>query len=394
MKGKLKTFFSRDRKTLYMILSIVLISIFSLTIVYAALSVTLNIQGNTEVVASSWDIHLDNVKVTSGSVSGSAPAITSPTTATFSTALTTPGDFYEFTVDVVNGGSIDAMIDSVVKTPELTTAQAKYLKYEITYQNGESINTKQNIAAGATTPIKVRLEYRNDLSASDLPTTADTLSLSLTLVYVQSDGTGSDVKDNGVYDPFKIGNEKCFGTECFYVIGTEGDNVKLLAKYNLQVGNVCTSSSSCTPIENPTGLQDSTMIGYPPDGSYPRYGITVFSSSSQKGTNYSDYTGSIVERYVNAYKIKLETNFGVPVIEARLITKDELESNDIGCSSTDNTCSGAPSFIYETSYWSGSARNTNSVWNVYSTGFFGSNNYSYANFFGVRPVIIISKSNF
>ena len=36
MKDKLKDFFSRDRKTLYIILSIVLISIFSLTIVYAA----------------------------------------------------------------------------------------------------------------------------------------------------------------------------------------------------------------------------------------------------------------------------------------------------------------------------------------------------------------------
>lgn len=48
-----------------------------------------------------------------------------------------PGEFYEFTVDVVNEGSIDAMIDSVVKTPELTSAQAKYIKYEISYENGE-----------------------------------------------------------------------------------------------------------------------------------------------------------------------------------------------------------------------------------------------------------------
>ena len=384
----------QDRKILYLVLCIAVVSVFTLTIAYAALSATLTISGNADVVASNWDIHLENPKVKNGSVSTTVPTITGGNSLSFNTTLTKPGDYYEFTVDVVNGGSIDAMIDSVVKTPELTTAQAKYLKYEITYQNGESINTKQNIAAGATTPIKVRLEYRNDLSASDLPTTADTLSLSLTLVYVQSDGTGSDVKDNGVYDPFKIGNEKCFGSECFYVIGTEGDNVKLLAKYNLQVGNVCTSSSSCTPIENPTGLQDSTMIGYPPDGSYPRYGTTLFSSSSQKGTNYSDYTGSIVEGYVNAYKIKLETNFGVPVIEARLITKDELESNDIGCSSTDYTCSGAPSFIYETSYWSGSASDANSVWIVLSDGAFDNYDYNYARGIGVRPVIIISKSNF
>ena len=391
----------KDRKVLTLGLCLILVCVFTLTIAYAALSATLTISGNADVVASNWDIHLENPKVKNGSVSTTVPTITGGNSLSFNTTLTKPGDYYEFTVDVVNGGSIDAMIDSVVKTPELTTAQAKYLKYEITYQNGESINTKQNIAAGATTPIKVRLEYRNDLSASDLPTTADTLSLSLTLVYVQSDGTGSDVKDNGVLKLATangsldaIGTIVTIGDQQFYTIGTEGDNVKLLAKYNLQVGNVCTSSSSCTPIENPTGLQDSTMIGYPPDGSYPRYGTTLFSSSSQMGTNYSDYTGSIVEGYVNAYKIKLETNFGVPVIEARLITKDELESNDIGCSSTDNTCSGAPSFIYETSYWSGSALSTDLVWFVYSDGFFVSDYYFDADGYGVRPVIIISKSNF
>ena len=390
----------KDRKVLYGILCIVLISVFTLTIAYAALNAVLTISGNAQVTASNWDIHMENPKVTNGSATTTVPSING-NNLTFSTTLNMPGDYYEFTVDVVNGGSIEAMIDSVVKTPELTTAQAKYLKYEITYQNGESINTKQNIAAGATTPIKVRLEYRNDLSASDLPTTADTLSLSLTLVYVQSDGTGSDVKDNGVLKLATangsldaIGTIVTIGDQQFYTIGTEGDNVKLLAKYNLQVGNVCTSSSSCTPIENPTGLQDSTMIGYPPDGSYPRYGTTLFSSSSQMGTNYSDYTGSIVEGYVNAYKIKLETNFGVPVIEARLITKDELESNDIGCSSTDNTCSGAPSFIYETSYWSGSANSSNGVWRVDSNGDFDSYSYIGAYGYGVRPVIIISKSNF
>ena len=391
----------KDRKVLTLGLCLILVCVFTLTIAYAALSAVLTISGNARVSAADWDIYLSNPKVTNGSATTTVPSIKTSSTVEFSTTLNMPGDFYEFTIDVVNAGSIDAMIENVVKTPELTTAQAKYLKYEITYQNGESINTKQNIAAGATTPIKVRVEYRNDLSASDLPTTADTLSLSLTLVYVQSDGTGSDVKDNGVLKLATangsldaIGTIVTIGDQQFYTIGTEGDNVKLLAKYNLQVGNVCTSSSSCTPIENPTGLQDSTMIGYPPDGSYPRYGTTLFSSSSQMGTNYSDYTGSIVEGYVNAYKIKLETNFGVPVIEARLITKDELESNDIGCSSTDNTCSGAPSFIYETSYWSGSANSTYIVWFVISDGFFVSDYYFDADGYGVRPVIIISKSNF
>ena len=386
----------KDKKILTLGLCLILVCVFTLTIAYAALNAVLTISGSAQVTSADWDIHLANVKLKDGSATTTVPTITGGNSLSFNTTLTKPGDYYEFTVDVVNGGSIDAMIDSVVKTPELTTAQAKYLKYEITYQNGESINTKQNIAAGATMPIKVRIEYRRDISASDLPTTPTTLDLALTLEYVQSDGTGSSVNNNGVYDPFKIGNEKCFGSECFYVIGTEGDNVKLLAKYNLQVGNVCTSlsSSSCTPIENPTGLQESTMIGFPPDGSYPRYGTTVFSSATQKGTNYSDYSGSIVEGYVNNYKNILESEYGVDVVEARLITKDELTNSETFACVEYDVCSDKYPWIYSTSYWSGSASNTRHVWYVYSDGSFFSNSYSYAGDFGVRPVIIISKSNF
>ena len=175
MHGRsVRNLFCRNRKTLYMILGIMVISIFSLTIVYAALSVTLKITGNTEVVASSWDIHLDNVRVISGSVSGAATMI-SYTTSVFSTTLTNPGDFFEYTVTVVNDGSIDAMIDSITKTSTLTETQAKYVNYTIEYQNGESINTKQLLQANSFVILKVRVEFRKDVIASDLPKQSEKL---------------------------------------------------------------------------------------------------------------------------------------------------------------------------------------------------------------------------
>ena len=126
-RAGLNNFFSQDRKTLYMVLSVLVLSIFTLTMAYAALSTTLQINGNAEVSAASWDIHLDNVQLNSSSATTTAPTITDSKTATFSTTLTKPGDFYEFTIDVVNNGSIDAMIDSVTKTPELSDTQKKYL---------------------------------------------------------------------------------------------------------------------------------------------------------------------------------------------------------------------------------------------------------------------------
>ena len=289
------------------------------------------------------------------------------------------------------------MIDSVVKTPELTPAQAKYLKYEVSYANGESINTKQTIKSGTSTPIKVRIEYRNDLSASDLPSSTTNLSLKLTLVYVQSDGSGSSVKDNGVYKVATangsldaIGTIVTIGDQQFYTIGTEGDNVKLLSMYNLYVGNSVDSDWNVTPLASPTGIQDKTAKGY--DGIFPLIGTTAFSSDSQKGTSYSDYSGSIVEGYVNNYKTILEADYGVDVVEARLISS--LELIGLGCSEDDydHSCSTAPSWVYATSYWSGSAYSSYDVWFVRSDGYVGYDNFFRDNVIGCRPVITISRS--
>ena len=393
----------QDRKTLYLVLCIAVVSVFTLSIAYAAMETVLEIHGNSEVVASSWDIHLENAQVKSGSVATNAPVISGNSTLAFDVELNMPGEFYEFTVDVVNEGSIDAMIDSVVKTPELTTEQAKYIKYEITYENGESISTKQTLKKGTTTPIKVRVEYRKDLVASDLPNTSTELSLKLTLVYVQSDGTGSTIPNNGATaslvtvvsgDGTQVGNEVCIKNECFYVISSTDSTVTMLSKYNLHVGNSVDADWNVTPLASPTGIQDKTAKGYDWDNEngveiFPFIGTTAFSSDSQKGTNYSDYSGSIVEGYVNNYNSYLITQ-GVTPIEARLITKDELIG--LGCSEDDYSCSAAPSWVYATSYWSGSAYGTCDVWNVDSYAGFGNFIYGSGSGFGVRPVITISRS--
>ena len=153
----------KDRKVLTLGLCLVAVCVFTLTIAYSALNAVLTIQGSAQVTSADWDVHLANPIVKNGSVTTTVPTLTTGKSLTFSTTLNMPGDFYEFTVDVVNGGDIDAMIENVIKTPELTTEQAKFLKYEVSYQNGEAITTKQLLAKDTTMPIKVRIEYRKDL---------------------------------------------------------------------------------------------------------------------------------------------------------------------------------------------------------------------------------------
>ena len=388
------------RKTLYLILAIVIISVFTLSIAYAAMSAVLEIHGNSEVVASSWDIHLDNIKVTSGSVNSEKPTISGNTTLSFNTTLELPGDFYEFTVDVVNDGSIDAVIDTVSINPRLSTQQERYIKREITYENGEDITSNQIIKKKTRTPIKIRIEYKKDIGASVLPFRDTLLNFEVSLIYVQSDGTGSSIPNNGVKivsvvsgDGTQVGDEVCIKNECFYVISSTDTTVTMLSKYNLHVGNSVDENYSPTPLASPTGIQDKTAKGYDWDNEneveiFPFIGTTAFSSASQKGTNYSDYSGSIVEGYVNSYNSYLITQ-GVTPIEARLITKDELIN--LGCSEDEYSCSAAPSWVYATSYWSGSTYVTDIVWHVISNTVFGSISYTDDSDFGVRPVITISR---
>ena len=390
----------KDRKALTLGLCLVVVCVFTSTIAYAALSAVLTIQGSAQVTSSNWDIHLDNVKVTSDSVSGITPSITTPTTASFSTTLNMPGDFYEFTIDVVNAGSIDAMINSVTKEPTLTETQAKYINYIIEYENGKARTTKQLVSKNSSVRLKVRVEFRKDVIASDLPTTSETLNLSFTVNYTQSDGTGTTVKDNGEVKPINVisgdgtqkSDEVCIGEECFYVMYSDETTVTMLAKYNLYVGGEYNNSNWIAYGDEATGKQDSTMLGYV-EGQSISKGTTEFSNTNYWSSTVSSYpayvydSNSTLYSYVENYKTYLST-LGVTPNEARLITAEELIA--LGCSG--GICTSAPSWVYATSYWSGSAHNDNSVWGVISNGSFGYGDYGRDDAVGVRPVITISRS--
>ena len=396
-RSGLNNFLSQDRRMLYMILSIVLFSTFTLTVVYAALSTTLNISGTAEVSAASWDIYLDNVQLNGNSATANVPTMTDKVTASFSTTLTKPGDFYEFTIDVVNNGSIDAMIDSVTKTPTLTETQTKYLNYVVEYQNGEAITTKQLVSKKSYVRLLVRVEFRKDITASDLPMQSETLDLAFTVNYVQSDDNNDNISiDNngklikivsGDYDT--VGSEICIGQECFYVISSEESSVTMLAKYNLYVGGVYTSFLKAYGDEA-TGIQDSTMLGYV-SGQSSANGATKFSNSDYwgvvSGDTYVYNNNSTLYTYVENYKTYLE-NQGVGVEEARLIKIEELEA--LGCSTSLYTCKDAPAWVYATTYWSGSLGVNSSMWYVFSDKDLLRTEFSDKRGIGVRPVITIT----
>ena len=403
------------------ILSIValVLAISAMTLGFAAFSTTLNISSSASVTPSSADFAVKfstsqtslvtdavapsskttGITTTNGTIVNSV----SPTLSNLSASFNSPGQYVEYTVYARNEGAYTAYLNNINYLGDKTCIASSGTTESLVQSACNSINIKVTIgsttyddttpisshalAKGASETIKVRLEYAENGTAVD--GTFKITFPSISLVYSTIDNSSMDGKVIRVVsgDTNTEGSIVAIGNEQFYVIGKENGNVKLLSMYNLRVGNSLDENHSATPLASPTGIQDKTAKGYV-DGELSFIGITTFSSDSQKGTNYNDYSGSIVEGYVNNYNSYLITQ-GVTPIEARLITKDEL----IGLGCDGSSCKNAPSWVYATSYWTGSTDDIYFVWAVFDTNF-GHFGYSTFDLFGVRPVIEISESIF
>ena len=163
---------------------IVFVLIVGITLAYAALTSTLSIKGNTLVKKATWDVHFENLVNENASLE--ATIDDSKTTVNYTVTLDKPGDSYEFIVDVVNDGTLDAMVSSVINTI-LTEEQQKYLEYNVTDLEGNLLQEKEGLSSGDKKSIKITLNYKDDITASDLPTEDQVLTLQFQVPYVQAD---------------------------------------------------------------------------------------------------------------------------------------------------------------------------------------------------------------
>ncbi len=186
---------NRKRNNLKLILVVILLAI---SLGYAFLQTDLTINGTGKINASSWDIHFedlvpnpDNVDLSSEDVAATINPSTL-TDITYTITLKEPGDFYEFTVAVVNGGSMNAMVGMITNklggVPiDVEHPLPNYVGYTITYSDGIEIAPNHLLEAGYSETIKVRLEYKTDIEIEDLPSDVQTLTFNFGLEYVQAD---------------------------------------------------------------------------------------------------------------------------------------------------------------------------------------------------------------
>ena len=184
MKNKLKAKqkkFQKNKK------AFLLMTVLCMGIGFAFLSSNLTITGNTSVSGNKWNVYFTNVQVNEASVEASVVPTTSGTNTTsldYTVTLDKPGDFYEFTVDAVNNGTIDAMIQNVNMT-SLDTDVAKYLSYTATYEDGTSLVQNDILAKDSTTKYKVRVEFQKNIEPADLDENEVNLNLAFEVNYTQ-----------------------------------------------------------------------------------------------------------------------------------------------------------------------------------------------------------------
>ena len=183
---------SKKKRNLILLLVVLL----GITIGFALLSTTLYINGTSTIKGNTWNIHWDgdSIAETTGSVTATTPAaITDGTTAqniSFAAEFELPGDFYEFTVDAVNTGSIDGILKGVDveildAAGENPATLPSYIKYSVTYADGTTPAEDTDVLAKTNGRQGYKVKVWFDSEATSLPDEAEAYTFNITTNYEQ-----------------------------------------------------------------------------------------------------------------------------------------------------------------------------------------------------------------
>ena len=177
------------RKNNKTITIIFLLLVLVIGIGYAYLTSNLSITGATAVTGNTWDIHFANVQVTTGSVTASTPAtinLSDNTKINYAVQLEKPGDYYEFTVDMVNAGTLPGKV-TLIELNGITSTVEDVIDYSIVYTNKNTpVAVNDILNANYSKNITVRVYYNEDIEEEDLLTSNVNLNLKLDVTFNQA----------------------------------------------------------------------------------------------------------------------------------------------------------------------------------------------------------------
>ena len=106
----------KERKIKIISLCALLVAVLGLTVAFAALSQTLTINGSATVDTASWDIHFENLKLSKKkgtALINGTPTLSGTSISGIDVSVMKPGDKIVYTFDIVNNGTIDAVLEKI-----------------------------------------------------------------------------------------------------------------------------------------------------------------------------------------------------------------------------------------------------------------------------------------
>ena len=409
-----------NKKVIIIILSVMILG---LSIGYAALSSSLNITGSARLgaTADSWNINFKNAKCTGYNYAEAGNIeIKNKTTIELSNSkLKAPKDYIICNFDIVNDGTIDAKVTSITnpkkdkftytgsganKTTDEETVK-NGLVAEMKYQDNTEIKLGDELKAGETKKAYIKISLSDDMSS--LPSSDISISnIFGQIIYGQYKVGDTDITDeiiktydvsNAVYyNP--VSNElNCSGytesnslnknkTGCmkWYVIASNDETMNLLLDHNTTYYVAWNSSGSNSG--GPETVNEklaSDVSGWSNEAKNTARLITAdevwsITSLTNGKSNWSSST-SIYDFWLEGSPLS-----GTGTSKYAWLFDYTDNCTGYGCNKSISGTLG---------YWTSSpyAGDSGKAWHVSSMGQLAFENVS-KTFYGVRPVITISKS--
>lgn len=151
---------------------IILLLVLFISIGFAILSANLNINGGVGFNSNNFDVHFENIKVISEDVDYSTLEVDSSDNTKINASINfkEPSEIFEYSVDVVNGGGIDAIFDSI--TNNISSTIENYITVDIKYYDDTTINQNDLLRMGQSKRIRVKVIYNYDID--ELPSPSST----------------------------------------------------------------------------------------------------------------------------------------------------------------------------------------------------------------------------
>ena len=276
---------------------ILILLVVCLGIGYSYLNTELNINGTANINSANWSVYWNNVQVTEGSVSAPTPTIDSDkTTVSYTITLEKPGDYYEFTVDAVNAGTIDAMIETIDSKLNGVTMEEvpAYLDYGISYADNIPLEENQELLHDSTETYKVHIGYADYIEAEDLPDENQSLSLEFTVTYKQADDDAVPVPHSVSFEDDSwetiVTSVQTGNTSNYNVGDTKTVDMGSLGTHTLRIAN------KSTPTECSTTGFSQTACGFVLEFA----DIITTHNMNSTDTNVGGWPASEMRTYVNS----------------------------------------------------------------------------------------------